>query len=254
MTHDVTASRVLDVVLQSPSVPHKEKRKFVMTFIGHYHTLVDDRIGSRIGDNCWAFADPYLRVCGCLFPLCRPLLIVCVRGQEKIARSMIPHERTLAASFFGKFFARNLNLYLLQRNPEQWKTVQMNFKTASSSHVELSNKNLPPPSVELEVGTTETFIQQESQASGADGMKYKKRKVRAEDEIDRLFEKLGKKVKKAGLAADTAADTTVQDGINQLRKKHRKLTLAETDKGLEDVLGAIKVAPKVNSGHGHKKK
>ena len=62
IAHDVTSSRVLDVVLQSATVPFKDKRKFVMQFIGHYHTLVDDRIGSRVGDNCWAFADPYLRV------------------------------------------------------------------------------------------------------------------------------------------------------------------------------------------------
>lgn len=62
MAHDVTASRVLDVVLQSPTVPFKEKRKFVMNFIGHYEVLVDDRIGSRVGDNCWAFADTYLKV------------------------------------------------------------------------------------------------------------------------------------------------------------------------------------------------
>lgn len=53
---------MLDVLLQSPTVPFKEKRKFVMRFVGTYHTLVDDRIGSRVGDNCWAFADPYLRV------------------------------------------------------------------------------------------------------------------------------------------------------------------------------------------------
>lgn len=33
-----------------------------MSLIGHYHTLVDDRIGSRVVDRCWAFADPYLRV------------------------------------------------------------------------------------------------------------------------------------------------------------------------------------------------
>lgn len=62
MAHDVTASRVLDVVLSSPTVLFKEKRKLVMNFIGHYEALVDDRIGSRVGDNCWAFADTYLKV------------------------------------------------------------------------------------------------------------------------------------------------------------------------------------------------
>ena len=56
------SSRVLDAVLESDTVPKTAKRKFVMTFIGHYHVLVDDRIGSRVGDRCWASADPYLKV------------------------------------------------------------------------------------------------------------------------------------------------------------------------------------------------
>ncbi|KAG9219045.1 hypothetical protein CCMSSC00406_0001455 [Pleurotus cornucopiae] len=54
-------SRVFDALLESPSVPFKDKRRFVMSFIGHYHLLVDDRIGSRVGDRCWAFADTYLK-------------------------------------------------------------------------------------------------------------------------------------------------------------------------------------------------
>jgi nucleolar protein 9 len=57
-----TSSRVLDAIFESPTLPFKVKRNFVMSFIGHYHTLVDDRIGSRVADRCWAFADPYLRV------------------------------------------------------------------------------------------------------------------------------------------------------------------------------------------------
>ena len=51
-----------DVLLDSPTVPLKAKRQFVMDFMGHYHLLVDDRIGSRVGDRCWAFADTYLKV------------------------------------------------------------------------------------------------------------------------------------------------------------------------------------------------
>ena len=74
MAHDVTASRVLDVILTSPTVPFKEKRKFVMNFIGHYEVLVDDRIGSRVGDNCWLFADTYLKVCVLSNPTPRSLL------------------------------------------------------------------------------------------------------------------------------------------------------------------------------------
>ena len=43
------------------------KRQLVMNFIGHYHLLVDDKLGSRVGDRCWAFSDTYLKVY--LYPL-----------------------------------------------------------------------------------------------------------------------------------------------------------------------------------------
>jgi nucleolar protein 9 len=33
-----------------------------MAYMGRFHLLVDDRIGSRVGDNIWAKVDPYLRV------------------------------------------------------------------------------------------------------------------------------------------------------------------------------------------------
>jgi hypothetical protein len=63
LAHHPTSSRVLDAILESPTVSFKVKRNFVISLIGHYHLLVDDRIGSRVADRCWAFADPYLRVC-----------------------------------------------------------------------------------------------------------------------------------------------------------------------------------------------
>jgi nucleolar protein 9 len=62
LSQNPISSRVIDVLFESETVPFKLKRAFVMSLIGHYHTLVDDRIGSRVGDRCWAFADPYLRV------------------------------------------------------------------------------------------------------------------------------------------------------------------------------------------------
>lgn len=62
LAHNATSSRVLDVVFESPTVPFKAKRGLVSALIGHYHELVDDRIGSRVCDRIWAFADPYLRV------------------------------------------------------------------------------------------------------------------------------------------------------------------------------------------------
>lgn len=62
MSRHPISSRVLDAFLDSPSVPIREKRKFLLNLIGQYHALVDDRIGSRVGDRCWACADPFLKV------------------------------------------------------------------------------------------------------------------------------------------------------------------------------------------------
>jgi nucleolar protein 9 len=61
IAHHAISSRVLDALLESSTVPIKVKRQFVMSFLGSYHLLVDDRIGSRVGDRCWAFADTYLK-------------------------------------------------------------------------------------------------------------------------------------------------------------------------------------------------
>ena len=63
MACDPTASRVLDVVLEGQTVPQRAKQKLVLGFLGHYHVLVDDRLGSRVADRCWAASDPYLKVC-----------------------------------------------------------------------------------------------------------------------------------------------------------------------------------------------
>lgn len=55
-------SRVFDVFLESATVPADKKRQLVMDFVGHYHHLVDDKVGSRVVDRCWEFSDTYLRV------------------------------------------------------------------------------------------------------------------------------------------------------------------------------------------------
>lgn len=60
--HDPSGSRIYDVFFDSPTVPSKVKQLLVMDFIGHYHQLVDDKLGSRVGDRCWTFSDTYLKV------------------------------------------------------------------------------------------------------------------------------------------------------------------------------------------------
>ena len=56
------SSRIYDVLIESNSVSPKAKRTTVMEFTGHYHLLVDDRIGSRVADRFWEYADTYFKV------------------------------------------------------------------------------------------------------------------------------------------------------------------------------------------------
>ncbi|KDR74394.1 hypothetical protein GALMADRAFT_250311 [Galerina marginata CBS 339.88] len=199
--HSTSGSRVFDVLLESNTVPSKMKRQLVIDFIGHYHVLVDDKLGSRVGDRCWAFSDTYLK--------------------EKIARSLISQEQSLAASFYGKFFARNLNLYLLQRRPEDWRNLQSDRKRAQEQQ---TSKVIDSPSISV-AG---------KQPRSADSLK---RKARPENEIDALFnEQLGKKIKKAALADDLP----VAEVFSQPPKTDVKSR--DTDKELQLVLGAIRLA------------
>ncbi|OCH95874.1 ARM repeat-containing protein [Obba rivulosa] len=219
MAHHVTSSRVLDVVLDSPTVQPKAKRKFILKLIGHFHELVDDRIGSRVGDRCWASSDTYLK--------------------EKIARSLIPHERFLAGSFYGKFFARNLHLHLLQRNVEEWKNLQVTKSTPETS------KAQPAPTKAAPDATSDA-----AKSSNADEQRKKKRKAHPTGEIDELFEStLGKRVKKGALGIED------QSGVAEKAKvQNPAVEKFAADKSLKDVMGAIRSAPKEDKGHQKKRK
>ncbi|KAI0356684.1 ARM repeat-containing protein [Trametes cingulata] len=248
MAHHVTSSRVLDAVLESPTVPHKDKRKFVMTFLGHYHVLADDRIGSRVAERCWAFADPYLK--------------------EKIARSVIPHEHVLAASAFGKFFVRPLALHILQRDPERWKSMQSAAKTPAPAPAPT-----PAAGAQARADKTKSAATAPADASNVSPKKAEKakRKGQPQDEIDALFDAtLGKKVKKAELASAKAAseETSPQKDKKERneqekgekgkgkskKRKEREEGEGAVDKDLKDVLGAIRAAPKDDKGPKKKKR
>ncbi|KAK7696593.1 hypothetical protein QCA50_001251 [Cerrena zonata] len=216
--YHATSSRVLDAFLDSPTVLSKTKRKFLLSLIGHYHVLVDDRIGSRVGDRCWAYADPYLK--------------------EKIARSLIPHETTLAGSFYGKFFARSLNLHLFKKNADEWKNVQAHNKLAAQPKIPPAP--VPTSSVKDEAKDTDVPTSKSEK---------RKRKHRPEDEIDELFDNtLGKKIKRAGLSGEVVTKTK-STSSDKMKVEDVK------DKSLKDILGAIQAAPKNDEkGHGKKKK
>ncbi|KAG8986540.1 Nucleolar protein 9 [Tulasnella sp. 427] len=91
------ASRVVDAVVDSPTVSAKAKRRLISSFIGHYHVLADDKIGSRVAENLYKAGDPFLR------------------------------------STYGRFLLNHVNIPLLKRSPEEWKRAQAQSVTDSIS-------------------------------------------------------------------------------------------------------------------------
>ncbi|KAL5636681.1 hypothetical protein ACGC1H_000592 [Rhizoctonia solani] len=199
------SSRILDGFLDSPSVPLRDKRKFLLSLMGSYHTLVDDRIGSRVGDRCWACADPFLR--------------------EKIARSILPHEMTLSASYYGKYFARNLHLTMLKRDAAAWRDMQRDQKKAAAG---MSNTQVAQLSPKVDTIPTDTN----------DSTRTKKRKRATEDEIDALFSK-GSNSRKTIVLAEKKEESAPEPEA-----------IKTDDPQLNEVLGAIK---KVSKKEGKRK-
>ncbi|KAI3611102.1 rrna processing protein nop9 [Moniliophthora roreri] len=208
IAYDSTGSRVMDAILDSPTLSAKVKRQFVMSFMGHFHELVDDRIGSRVGDRCFEFVDTYLK--------------------EKIARSVMPYEQNLIGSFYGKFFARNLNLYLLRRRPDEWRSTQSSKKQSSEEH---------------QTPTAEP-AQVESKPQDTPKPKKRKRDGAPKDEIDEVFASAPvKKMKGPGLAPKAKEGS-----------KERVSSILESEGDLKEIFSAIRSAPKNDAKEKGRKK
>lgn len=123
-------------------------------------------------------------------------------------------EQDLASSFYGKYFARNLNLYLLRRRPDQWRDNQ-----SSRRHVE-------------DKGPSAIYSETISSTNATAAIDRRKRRNRTEDEIDVLFdEKFGKMTKKAALFVGIPSANS-----NTSKIQHSQ----EQDGGLEQIFGAIR--------------
>jgi len=152
-------------------------------------------------------------------------------AQEKIARSLIPHETRLAGSFYGKYFARSLSLHLLQRRPDEWRSLQ------SVSAARPLKNPAPVPDADPESDQPPTHSKP--------AQRKRKRGAQPADEIDAVFEAaLGKKVKRGTL---TSTEVAAVDGTQEKGKEKK-------EKGeLGDVLSAIRSAPTDEKRHRRKK-
>jgi len=145
---------------------------------------------------------------------------------------MLTHEQFLAASYFGKYFARNINLYLLQRRPDEWRELQSQRKSNSAEKMTGIH---PAASVTVQKQNSEVAeVSPPSKTS-------KKRRSRPEDEIDAVFNtNLGAKVKRTA--------------VNVTGSYEKSIGQKSVDQGLQDVLGAIRAAPSDDSGRGKRQK
>lgn len=120
--------------------------------------------------------------------------------QEKIARSLIPHATALSTSQYGRFFARKLNLHLLERRPDEWRHAQLGVV----HHFAHQKRDRSTADGALRVAVPAPFqapVAAEQDAEALAKAERKKRKREAKtaagtDEIDALFaETKGKKSK-----------------------------------------------------------
>ncbi|KAG8863724.1 Nucleolar protein 9 [Tulasnella sp. 330] len=170
MAKSPVSSRVFDVLLESSTVPYRSKRALVTAFIGQFHLLVDDRVGSFVAEKLWQAGDPYLR--------------------ERIAKSLYEHEEALLASRSGKYFIRNANLWLLKKDPIKWRKQQ-----AEKAN---QNKKEAVPSPHMQTQPTSAVDLSPSASNGSEKKREKNKKKRkrgeeVSDEIDGIFSAAKKK-------------------------------------------------------------
>ncbi|GAA5865536.1 hypothetical protein JCM3774_002043 [Rhodotorula dairenensis] len=215
MTRSATSSRVFDVLLTSPTVPPRGLRTFIMSLLGHYAVLADDRIGSRVAERCFASADVYLK--------------------DKIAQSLFDQQNDLQRSAYAHFFARKLELPLWGRKREDWKAKMARITNEEKARLKAENDSseaqaksaVPsgPPATTVDAGETES-------------KRSKKKRERKADEVDEIF------AGAAAVGASSAVAGPSDGGERPAKKKKSKREnrdVAAQD-GMEEVMAAIKAS------------
>lgn len=149
----------------------------------------------------------------------------------------------------------------MKKNPEEWKTAQANSKFASTQvQRDVESKSAPSAATTATITSPhggQSLEHRERSSTVQVQETQRKRKARPEDEIDELFDKtIGKKIKRAGLRGDEKITgqplKTTEMVSTKKRRKDREGQMK--DKALEDVIDAIKSAPKDSSDHKKKKR
>ncbi|GAA5868952.1 hypothetical protein JCM16303_000316 [Sporobolomyces ruberrimus] len=210
LTRSATSSRVLDVLLTSPTTPPRALRTFLMSLLGHYPAVASDRIGSRIAEKCFAVADVYLK--------------------DKIAASLSADPRTameLQKSPYGHFFARKVELPLWERRRDDWKAKMARLaaeeKAKKAEDEAIANRGREQTNAASNGTTTVGGGEDDKQE------KKKKKRERKADEVDEIFAK----AKKSKVDSEPSERKVVE--VVAKPKKNRAEELG-------DVLEAIKAS------------
>ncbi|KAG0150302.1 hypothetical protein CROQUDRAFT_38451 [Cronartium quercuum f. sp. fusiforme G11] len=194
LSRDPIASRALDIILESSTVPPISRRQFITRFIGHYHRLADDRVGSRVAELCWAVADVYTK--------------------EKIATSLTSQQNVLQQSAYGHYFIRKLELPFFERQRDAWKVTMLgkfpprkNVAIVGSEH----RQSIIPTSKEseqLKAGLPPSIdaIVSLVKASKPKRKRQKEPEPDPADELDDLFSPIIKNTKKKSKKDESSID------------------------------------------------
>ncbi|GAA6059703.1 hypothetical protein JCM10212_000231 [Sporobolomyces blumeae] len=217
LTRSATSSRVLDVLLTSPTTPPRALRTFLLSLLGHYPAVASDRIGSRIAEKCFAVADVYLK--------------------DKIAASLAQDPKTaleLQRSPYGHFFARKVELPLWERRRDDWKAKMARLaqedKAKKAEEEAIANRrNLREQQQQPAPAATGATPGGGGDADEGDRKRKKKRERKA-DEVDEIFAK-AREPKKSKVEASSGEGKAKKELVKP--KKNREQELG-------DVLQAIK--------------
>jgi nucleolar protein 9 len=209
LAHNPISSHVLEAALRSKTTGFKYRKKLLQAFMGNYYRLVDDKFGSRVGDTIWEVADGFTKVG--LMPMVPGLQTPGTdhafgnpSHQEKIARSLIPESIKLSNSQYGRFFARKLNLHLLERRPDEWREAQLGLKHHFAHEKEAQQQFARPAATEKPAvpPVKDEAAADDDDAAPVEGKKRKRSKgdKSVEDKetavIDELFDTVIEKKKK----------------------------------------------------------
>ncbi|KAI8895550.1 armadillo-type protein [Globomyces pollinis-pini] len=110
---DPMASRILETLLSSETVPKKSKIELIQHFMGGFAKFAEDKFTSRFVDKCWVAAS--------------------YEQKEQIAQELVDKYTSLSNSFVGKFVLRNCQIDLFRKRKDEWSAFQKKSNKKSTS-------------------------------------------------------------------------------------------------------------------------